>query len=128
MEMPIMLRLREDEDSTQFIYTPVSTITLISNDDNIIKSIGTIDGTEVYYIESTTNDLIEIRSLNCKSYEEFVIALELYNLLHGMNINANNWSKLEQNQMKKIRKLEQENIELKNKLNQLKKIINIKDE
>lgn len=119
-----MLYLIGSEHDEVGVYCPLNCITLIyENDANVITRIGDSQGGESSYIKSCTNHVIEVASLNCHTYDEFIIALELHNLLHSPNIDINNWSKIEKNQMEKIRKLKQENIRLQKIITQLKALV-----
>ena len=120
-----MLYLIESKYDKVGVYCPLNCITLIyENDANVITRIGDAQGGASSYIKSCTNHVIEVASLNCHTYDEFIIALELHNLLHSPNIDINNWSKIEKNQMKKIQKLKQENIRLQKIITQLKALVN----
>lgn len=125
--MPKMLKLIETSEDHYGIYCPLNCATL-SYDVNsgLICGIFGVDGGDNDFIESVDGKVIEIRKLHCKSYAEFIVAIDVYNLLHGVEIpdeicttdtKTNNVLK------NKVKILTEENRQLKLKLKQLKNLI-----
>ena len=65
-------------------YVALSNVTLVYDED-IISEILDEQDDSVTELESVDGTKIDISSLNCKTYEEFLVALDLNNLLHGGN-------------------------------------------
>lgn len=78
------------------------------------------------YLVSTNGQAIKIKDLNCKSYDELLIALELHDLLYGLPEDAIDKSELKtfQKLFKENNELKKENEKLKKKLEKMKQLFN----
>ena len=126
--LPKMLCLYEDEDCEQGIYVPISNIALVFNTNtNLIEAVADITGVANTCIKSNSNVIYKISKLGCKSYAEFMIALDLYDLIYDPSQDNNTeFHKFKSDQLNALSKLTLENIRLKNKLKTLKKLVNEK--
>ena len=85
-DMPKMLKLKEDMDSDCGIYCSIHNIIfLYDEEDGNIDAIYDLSGTKNRCIVSTSGVKYNISSLGCHSYEEFIVALDLYNLIFDPN-------------------------------------------
>lgn len=92
-------------------------------DDHIIFNCIDNAGDCFGYLISTDNQKFDIEKLKCKSFEEFLIALDLHNLLHGVLTNDNKNKSLNENLlMIENAKLKEENEKLKKKILKMKKL------
>ena len=129
MDMPKMLLIAENvssDDDFEFdykLYCPLSSITLLIDEDDIISKIMDVSGTENDCIISNNGNAIKISSLKCKSYAEFLIALDLYDLIHDPSSTENHLKQYTTNEVATLKKLTHENFMLKEKIKQLKKIL-----
>lgn len=125
---PKMLCLYENEDCEQGIYVPINTIALVfDKNTNLIESVADITGAANAYIKSNSNIMYKISRLGCKSYVEFMIALDLYDLIYDPSQADNiEFHKFKSDQLNDLRKLTLENSRLKTKLKTLKKLVNEK--
>lgn len=124
IDMPKMLKLKEDKDSEYGVYCSIDNINYLYNDeDGTIDAIYDLSGAENRCIVSTLGTKYNISSLGCKSYEEFILALDLYNLIFDPNQIETHINEFKNDQVKKIQNLMHENALLKKKIKDLKKIL-----
>lgn len=123
-----MLCLYENEDCEQGVYTPINTIALVFDaNTNVIDAVIDVSGAANTYIKSNSNIMYEISKLGCKSYIEFIIALDLYDLIYDPSQDDNiEVLKFKSDQLNALSKLTLENARLKNKLKTLRKLVNEK--
>ena len=123
-----MLCLYENEDCEQGVYTPINTIALAFDaNTNVIDAVIDVSGAANTYIKSNSNIMYEISKLGCKSYIEFIIALDLYDLIYDPSQDDNiEVLKFKSDQLNALSKLTLENARLKNKLKTLRKLVNEK--
>ena len=122
--MPKMLKLKEDMDSEGGIYCPICNVNFLYNEeDGKICVICDLSGAENRCIVSTSGAEYNIESLGCKSYEEFIVALDLYNLIFDPNQIETHINEFKDDQVKTIKNLIHENAVLKKKIKDLKKIL-----
>lgn len=104
-----------------------SSLTLIYDDNNeYIKYFGAQSGDTIERLESIDGCITEILSLKCKSYEEMLVQMDVYNLLHGMEIPdeiCTTDTKIDNVLKNKVKVLTKENMQLKLKLKQLKNLL-----
>ena len=123
-DMPKMVKLKEDKDSEYGTYCSIYNISYSYNDeDGTIDAIYDLPGAENRCIVSTSGVEYDIASLGCKSYEEFIVALDLYNLIFDPNQIETHINEFKNNQVEKIKNLIHENALLKKKIKDLKKIL-----
>lgn len=102
------------------VITLFSSSAFIYDDDNeYIRYFGAQSGDNIDKLESIDGSIIEISALKCKSYEDVLVQMDLYNLLHGKEI-PDKICTTSTMMKKQIKKLVEENKQLKLKLNQLK--------
>ena len=109
------------------VITPFSSLSLIYDDDNeYIAYFGDQSGDNLDRLESIDGMIIEISALKCKSYEEVLVQMDVYNLWHGKEIPneiCTTSTKTDNALKKQVKELAEENKQLKLKLKQLKTII-----
>lgn len=116
-----------DEDES-YALTRLSNVVIFFNEDDIISKIGTCDGNVYDTLISITNDEVDIDDLQCKSCDEFLVALDLHNCIHNVDMDAILQS-CHENITKKQINLIKENVSLKRRLTNIKKLLkNIVDE
>ena len=126
MNFPLMVKIASNSWSDDCLI-PLASISFTYNPKGIIDSVHTAERGRMIgnALMAANGTKIKLASLNCKTYEELIIQLELNDLIYG-NINANDDSnaddivKLKQT----ILKLTAENNELKVKIGKLQKILN----
>ena len=109
------------------VITLFSSLSFIYDDDNeYIEFFGAQSGDNIDRLESIDGMTIEISALKCKSYEEVLVQMDVYNLWHGMEMpneiytaGTKTYSALK----KKVKELAEENRQLRLKLKQLKNLI-----
>lgn len=126
--LPKILCLYEYEDCEQGIYVPINAIALVFDaNTNLIEAISDMTGIANTYIKSNSNIMYKISKLGCKSYAEFIIALDLYDLIYDPSQDDSiEFHKFKPDQLNALSELTLENTRLKNKLNILKKLVNEK--
>lgn len=109
------------------VITLFSSLSFIYDDDNeYIELFGAQSGDNIDRLESIDGLTIEISVLKCKSYEEVLVQMDVYNLLHGIEIPdeiCTASTKTDNALKKKVKELAEENRQLKLKLKQLKNLI-----
>ena len=69
------------------VITLFSSLAFIYNDgDEYIEWFGAQSGDNIDRLESIDGLTIEISALKCKSYEEVLVQMDVYNLLHGKDM------------------------------------------
>ena len=122
LHMPIMLFCAEYENDSEPTYVPINSVSFIT-DRNVITQC--YDSNYSYdYLISTDGSFIKIEDLNCKTYDELLIALEIHGLLHGMSTNGNEDKSAIKELFIENSRLKEENEKLKKKLSKLKKLFN----
>ena len=92
------------------------------NDNSIIDSVILHDSNLYDTLVSCTGEKIKIANLNCSSYEEFIVALDVYNCLHSFNtkdMHQNSRHSKDSN----VAKLMLENAKLKKQLETIKNLV-----
>lgn len=123
---PLMLKIPEN-DWTDKCLVPLASISFTYNSKGIIDSVRAAERGDMLgdALMAANGTKMKLASLNCKTYEELIIQLELNDLIYG-NINATDDSnadgivKLKQT----ILKLTNENNKLKVKISKLQKVLN----
>lgn len=124
MNNPYIVGYTRDDDK---VITLFSSLAFIYDGDNeYIESFGAQSGDNVDRLESIDGMTIEISALKCKSYEEVLVQMDVYNLLHGMEMPdeiCTTSTKTDIALKKKAKELAEENRQLRLKLKQLKNLI-----
>ena len=124
MNSPYVVGYTRGDDK---VITLFSSLMFIYNEDNeYIECFGASSGDNLDRLVSIDGLTIEISDLRCKSYEDVLVQMDLYNLLHGkkmpdeicaIDVKTDNALK------KQVKELVEENKQLKLKLKQLKNLI-----
>lgn len=122
IQFPLMLKVPNSKDFYSY-YVPMSLLSIVKDgNDEYITHLDT-ESDEITTLESEDGQKISIKSLRCKTLTEFLIALDVHNLVHGFSI-MNNESSVEK--IKKftttIKELREENLLLKKKLKNIEKV------
>ena len=124
MNNPYIVGYTRDDDK---VITLFSSLAFIYDGDNkYIESFGAQSGDNVDRLESIDGMTIEISALKCKSYEEVLVQMDVYNLWHGMEMPdeiCTASTKTDIALKKKVKELAEENKQLRLKLKQLKNLI-----
>lgn len=119
-------------DDDVHIITSFNTLTFEYDKDNVyIIRFGTPSGDYLTAVETCDGEEIKIDSLKCKTYNELCVMLDLHNVFIYSQLNVSSSSKCsisEKKLMCKVERLEQENLELKMKLQKVKEFLNSKIE
>ena len=109
------------------VITLFSSLAFIYDDsDEYIEWFGAQSGDNIDRLESIDGLTIEISALKCKSYEEVLVQMDVYNLLHGKDMPDEiciTDKKTDSALKKKVKELAEENRQLRLKLKQLKNLI-----
>ena len=125
--IPLMVKIA-DSDSTYARFMPLSCIEFTCDIDGFISYAWRIsdmdDNCEMTSFESVDGQIVEIRSLNCKSYDELIVKLHLHNALFGRidRIEPNVCSDATELE-KEVMALKCENKKLKEKLQRITSIL-----
>lgn len=126
MSAPYIVGYTTDNEK---VITLFSSLAFIYDDDlEYIGYFGAQSGDNIDRLESIDGLTIEIPTLKCKSYEEVLVQMDVYNLLHGKDIPdeiCTTGTKTDSALKKKIKELAEENKQLKLKLKQLKNLIDV---
>lgn len=126
MNFPLMVKIPEN-DWIHECLMPLTSISFVYNPKGIIDAMQSIDRGDMLgdALMATNGTKMKLVRLNCKTYEELIIQLELNDLIHG-NINANDDPNADDIAKLKrmILKLTDENDELKAKIGKLQKVLN----
>ena len=124
MSAPYIVGYTADNEK---VITLFSSLAFIYDDDlEYIGYFGVQSGDNIERLESIDGLIIEIPTLKCKSYEELLVQMDVYNLLHGKDIPdeiCTTGIKTDSALKKKVKVLTEENRRLKLKLKQLKNLI-----
>ena len=131
MNMPMIKGV--NDDNIRFLAS-LTNITLMFNDTddieddctdftNIITQVAFNDGSACSQLMSCTNEIIDIYKLNCHSFEEFLVALDLHNCLFNVDIDELIQSNRKSMKSNKVTKLLKENVMLKKQLENIKKCL-----
>jgi hypothetical protein len=124
MNSPYVVGYTRGDDK---VITLFSSLAFIYNEDNeYIECFGVSSGDNLDRLVSIDGLTIEISDLRCKSYEDVLVQMDLYNLLHGKKMPNEIYAAAAQTDnllKKKIKVLAKENKQLKLKLKQLKNLI-----
>ena len=106
---------------------PLTSISFVYNPKGVIDTMQSIDRGDMLgdALMAANGTKMKLARLNCKTYEELIIQLELNDLIHG-NTNANDDTNADDIAKLKrmILKLTDENNELKVKISKLQKVLN----
>jgi hypothetical protein len=124
MNNPYIVGYTRDDDK---VITLFSSLAFIYDEDNeYIECFGAQSGDNLDRLESIDGLTIEISDLRCKSYEDVLVQMDLYNLLHGKEMPNEICAtdvKTDNALKKQVKELVEENRQLKLKLKQLKNLI-----
>lgn len=129
MDMPLMLKVfREADEYCGYISLDAIEITTKNTKPNSL-----IDGIYcacnddlIEVLISITGEKVKISSLNCHSYEEFMVALDMHNLIFGKDSNDNCFDAMKTAVInEKYHALEEENKRLKKKLAAISKVLKV---
>ena len=132
MDTLLVVGKTENENGYRIIM-PFSTVNFAYDDDEdkYIYSFITVSGEECTSLEAVDGSYVRIIDLECKSYEELLVQMDLHNLWH---IASNKEVYQDDNSLgkttsitalkQKIKQLSSENRQLKLKLKQLKTLLN----
>ena len=124
MNNPYAVGYTRDDDK---VITLFSSLAFIYDEDNkYIECFGASSGDNLDRLESIDGLTIEISVLRCKSYEDVLVQMDLYNLLHGKEMPdeiCTASTKTDNALKKQVKELVEENKQLKLKLKQLKNLI-----
>ena len=129
MDTTIICLADDDEDSTDdCIYCPLNTCSFVfDRDRKVITGIYDTGGNLNEYILSTSMHTIYIESLGCSSYDEFLVALDLHDLVHSASnvpVSSTLRDKDSKALIAQVKALEAENAKLKKTMSKMKALLN----
>lgn len=134
MDMPLMLKVfHDDNEYNVYVSLNAIEITTVNTKPNSLIDGIFINATDDYvvkYLMSTTGEKVKISSLNCHSYEEFIVALDMHNLIFGRVLDDKDFDALKTKVINKAINekcciLEEENKRLKEKLAAISKVLKV---
>ena len=127
MDNNIPLMLKVPFSNAGYYFVAFSNVTIVAGSDNCIQYLLDGEQEKIFTLMSVDGHEIDIYALKCKSYEEFLVALDLNSLLHGGSLINSDDIKTELKSISGFKaeaeRLREENIKLKKKFNSMKKML-----